>query len=196
MRRYEVDAIRSIALLLLIFYHIVISFFPETKALIFIVNPDKADLGVGLLMLLSQALNIWRIPILFFIAGMAINFSSQRRSVAELLKERSIRILVPLFFCSIFITPTYFYIHANYYNYDYSYWPAPAYLWFLSAIFYYSLLTLPIISMKKTNVKVFNFLDNLLTMEPDKINRYMTDMLLIAEKKGSKHQFGPFGKLY
>ena len=41
-----------------------------------------------------------------------------------------------------------------------------------------------------------NFLDNLLTMEPDQINNYMTDLLLIAEKKGSKHQFGPFGKLY
>ena len=59
MRRYEVDSIRSIALILLIFYHIIISFIPETKGIFFIVNPDKLDLGVGLLTILSQALNIW-----------------------------------------------------------------------------------------------------------------------------------------
>ena len=180
MRRYEVDSIRSIALLLLIFYHIVISFFPETKALIFIVNPDKADLGVGLLIVVSQALNIWRIPILFFIAGMAINFSSQRRNITEILKERSLRILVPLFFCSIFITPTYFYIHANYYNYDYSYWPAPAYLWFLNAIFYYSLLTLPIISIQKTNPKIFGFFHNLLNNKFRMFFIFSIPMVIIA----------------
>ena len=41
-----------------------------------------------------------------------------------------------------------------------------------------------------------NFLDNLLAMKPDQIIRYMTDLLLIAEKKGSRYEFGPFGKLY
>jgi uncharacterized membrane protein len=41
MRRYEVDSIRSIALILLIFYHVIISFIPETKALAFIVNNEK-----------------------------------------------------------------------------------------------------------------------------------------------------------
>jgi hypothetical protein len=42
-----------------------------------------------------------------------------------------------------------------------------------------------------------NFLDNLLKMEKSQINSYMTDLLLIAEKKGSRQfPFGPFGKLY
>ena len=40
MRRYEVDSIRSIALLLLIAYHIVISFILETIEISFIVNPE------------------------------------------------------------------------------------------------------------------------------------------------------------
>ena len=78
MRRYEIDSIRSIALLLLIFYHIIISFIPETKAIFFIVNNQK-DIVIDWLLVLSSSLNIWRIPILFFIGGMAISFSSLRR---------------------------------------------------------------------------------------------------------------------
>ena len=58
MRRYEIDSIRSIALILLIFYHIIISFVPETIAIGFIINKEKDDL-VDLLLLLSPALNIW-----------------------------------------------------------------------------------------------------------------------------------------
>ena len=79
MRRYEIDSIRSIALILLIFYHIIISFVPETIAIGFIINKEKDDL-VDLLLLLSPALNIWRMPILFLIAGMAFYFSSLRRN--------------------------------------------------------------------------------------------------------------------
>ena len=60
MRRYEIDSIRSIALLLLIFYHIIISFIPETKAIFFIVNNQK-DIVIDLLLVLSSALTfpIW-----------------------------------------------------------------------------------------------------------------------------------------
>ena len=107
MRRYEIDSIRSIALLLLIFYHIIISFIPETKAIFFIVNNQK-DIVIDLLLVLSSALNIWRIPILFFIGGMALSFSSKRRNTDELIKERFKRIILPLTFCSFFITPIYF----------------------------------------------------------------------------------------
>ena len=180
MRRYEVDSIRSIALILLIFYHIIISFIPETKGIFFIVNPDKLDLGVGLLTILSQALNIWRIPILFLIAGMAFYFSSKRRDNAQLIKERSVRILIPLFFCSTFITPIYFFIFANFYKTNFQYWPAPAYLWFLNSFFYYSLFALPIISLKKTNAKVFNIFNRLLKNKFSILFLFSIPMILIA----------------
>ena len=101
MRRYEIDSIRSIALLFLIFYHIIISFLPETKAIFFIVNNQK-DIVIDWLLVLSSSLNIWRIPILFFIGGMAISFSSKRRKTGELIKERFKRIMLPLIFCSFF----------------------------------------------------------------------------------------------
>lgn len=166
MRRYEVDSIRSIALLLLIFYHIIISFIPETIALGFIVTKEK-DNPIGFLLILSQALNIWRMPILFFIGGMALSFSSKKRSNKELIIERLKRIMLPLTFCSFFIVPFGYLISANYYNSEFSYVPVPAYLWFLNSIFYYSLLLLPVIYLKKRNAKIFKIIDKLL------INKFM-----------------------
>ena len=157
MRRYEIDSIRSIALILLIFYHIIISFVPETKAIGFIINKEKDGL-VDLLLLLSPALNIWRMPILFLIAGMAFYFSSLRRSNKELFKERLVRIILPLTFCSFFIVPAGYFISGNYYNSDFKYWPFPAYLWFLNSIFYYSLFLLPLIYLNKKILIYSNFL--------------------------------------
>jgi surface polysaccharide O-acyltransferase-like enzyme len=163
----------------LIFYHIVISFFPETKALAFIVNNEK-DIFVDLLINLSQALNIWRIPILFFIGGMALSFSSKKRSNKELIKERLKRIMLPLTFCTFFISPIFFIIHQNYYNSDFFYLPIPGYLWFLNSIFYYSLIILPIISLRKRNDNLFNFLNNLLRNKFIMLFLFSAPMILIA----------------
>ena len=162
MRRFEIDSIRSIALLLLIFYHIIISFIPETIAIGFVVN-SKSDNFTDYLLLFSQSLNIWRMPILFFIAGMALSFSSVKRSNKELIYERLKRIMLPLTFCSFFIVPLGYLVSANYYNSDFSYWPFPAYLWFLNSIFYYSLLIIPVIYFKKRNANVFNIVEKLLS---------------------------------
>ena len=160
MRRYEIDSIRSVALILLIFYHIIISFVPETRAIGFIINKEKDGL-VDLLLLLSPALNIWRMPILFLIAGMAFYFSSRRRNNKELFKERLMRLILPLTFCSFFIVPVGYFISENYYNSDFKYWPFPAYLWFLNSIFYYSLFLLPLISLNKKNANLLNFFNKL-----------------------------------
>ena len=51
-----------------------------------IVTKEK-DNPIGFLLILSQALNIWRMPILFFIGGMALSFSSKKRSNKELSEE-------------------------------------------------------------------------------------------------------------
>lgn len=179
MRRYEIDSIRSIALILLIFYHIIISFVPETKAIGFIINKEKDGL-VDLLLLLSPALNIWRMPILFLIAGMAFYFSSLRRSNKELFKERLVRIILPLTFCSFFIVPAGYFISGNYYNSDFKYWPFPAYLWFLNSIFYYSLFLLPLIYLNKKNTNLFNFFNNLLKNKYIVLMIFSIPMIMIA----------------
>ena len=179
MRRYEIDSIRSIALILLIFYHIIISFVPETRAIGFIINKEKDGL-IDLLLIISPALNIWRMPILFLIAGMAFYFSSRKRNNKELFKERLIRIMLPLTFCSFFIVPLGYFISENYYNSDFIYWPFPAYLWFLNSIFYYSLLLLPLISLNKKNANIINFFNNLLKNKYIMFMIFSIPMMIIA----------------
>ena len=65
------------------FIFIIISFIPETIAIGFVVN-SKSDDFTDYLLLFSQSLNIWRMPILFLISGMALSFSSVKRNNKEL----------------------------------------------------------------------------------------------------------------
>ena len=87
-RRYDVDWIRVITIALLIVYHVAIVFQPWGLMIGFMTNTENW-LSLWLPM---SFLNVWRIPILFFIAGMGLCFSFRNRSWKELLKERLLRI--------------------------------------------------------------------------------------------------------
>ena len=80
MRRYDVDSIRIIALILLIFYHISISFQTWALEISFIKNKDSLEL----LWLFMMLINIWLIPILFIVSGMGVYFAMERRNWKEL----------------------------------------------------------------------------------------------------------------
>ena len=82
-------------------------------------------------------LNIWRIPLLFFVSGMGVYFALQNRNWKQLLMERAGRILVPFVFGFFLIVPVHVYIWQNYYKFDLDYSPNPGHLWFLGNIFVY-----------------------------------------------------------
>jgi hypothetical protein len=83
-----------------------------------------------------------RIPLLFFVSGMGVFFSLQRRNWMQLLGERTIRILVPLAFGSIAIVPIHDFIFAKYYSEPFSYSLSMGHLWFLANIYMYVLWSL------------------------------------------------------
>ncbi len=105
MRKYEVDAIRSIAVILLIIYHIIIVLSPEITGIGFISLDVPENDSSYYFLLASQALNIWRIPIIFIVAGMGAAFSLKRRSLNKFFTDRVLRISMPLLFGSWFIVP-------------------------------------------------------------------------------------------
>ena len=140
IRRYDIDSIRVLALCLLIFYHITVGFQPWGSLFFFITNKD--DLTI--LWNFMELINIWRIPILFVVSGMAVNFASRRRDLYQLVVDRTYRILIPLLFGMVFIVPVYLSIAQGYYGHDYSYWPSIGHLWFLGNIFVYVLLFCPV----------------------------------------------------
>lgn len=145
-RRYDVDWLRVIALLLLILYHGVISFQPwAAKAIYFIENGES----LAWLWIPMEMINPWRIPLLFFISGMGLRFAMERRSTLRLLADRSRRILLPAVAGFFLFCPLNLLLFQNYHDLDPQWIPNPGHLWFLFNIFAYVLLLLPVVALCK-----------------------------------------------
>ena len=84
-RFLAVDALRTVALLLLIVYHATVVFQPWSAELGWIQN----DEAIPQIWPFMEMLNVWRIPILFWLSGMGVRFAMDRRNNWALLKERS-----------------------------------------------------------------------------------------------------------
>src|SRR5438105_6678727 len=109
-RRYDIDWLRVIAIGLLLLYHVAIGFQSWGIMIGFITN-EKPWASVWIPMAM---LNVWRIPLLFFVSGMGVYFAMQQRSWKQLLLERARRILIPFLFGMFFIFPISVYIWRNY----------------------------------------------------------------------------------
>ena len=144
-RRYDIDWLRVIAIGFLLIYHIAIPFQPWGVFIGFIQSPEMMEsLWVPMSML-----NVWRIPLLFFVSGMGVYFSIRNRNWKELLKERAVRILIPLVAGSLLIVPLQSLLWQVYYNQELTPTIFPAHLWFLGNIFIYVLLLTPILFFLK-----------------------------------------------
>ncbi|QNL50941.1 acyltransferase family protein [Olivibacter sp. SDN3] len=139
-RRYDIDWIRVIAIGLLLIYHVAIGMQPWGAMIAFITSEKSWEaLWVPMTML-----NVWRIPLLFFVSGMGVYFASRKRNWKQLFLERGKRILLPFLFGSVFIVPIHIYIWQKYNGFEISYLPGPGHLWFLGNIFIYVLVLSPL----------------------------------------------------
>lgn len=144
-RRYDIDWLRVIAIGLLLIYHVSIGFQPWGILIRFIQNSDSMES----LWVAMSALNIWRIPFLFFVSGMGVCFAIRRRDWKALLSERSKRILLPFVFGMLAIAPLHMFVWQDYYRQEISYLFSPGHLWFLGNIFAYVLILSPIFFLLK-----------------------------------------------
>lgn len=139
-RRYDIDWLRVLAIGLLVIYHIAVGFQPWGVFIGFIQNNESLQwIWTPMAML-----NVWRIPLLFFVSGMGVYFAIQRRDWKALLIERSKRILVPFLFGMVAIVPLHVWLWRNYYHQDMVYDLSPMHLWFLGNIFTYVLVLFPL----------------------------------------------------
>src|SRR5436190_7351764 len=146
-RRYDIDWLRVIAIGLLLVYHVAIGFQSWGIMIGFITN-DKpwASLWIPMTML-----NVWRIPLLFFVSGVGVYFALQTRNWKQLLIERAGRIFIPFVFGVFVIVPISIFILQRYYHQALNYIPNPGHLWFLGNIFIYVILLLPVFFYLKKN---------------------------------------------
>lgn len=149
-RRYDIDWMRVIAIGLLIIFHIAVVFQPWAVFIKFI----QSQTHLTKLWSAMALLNIWRIPLLFFVSGMGVCFSLRKRTWKQLVFERTQRILIPLIFGIIAIVPIHQFIFQSYYLLNLKYSIDLGHLWFLANIFIYVLLLLPLfIYLKKLDDK-------------------------------------------
>ena len=144
-RRYDIDWLRVIAIGLLLIYHVAIGFQPWGMMIGFITNNEPwVSLWIPMAML-----NVWRIPLLFFVSGMGVFFAFRHRTWFELLRERSTRILLPFIFGTFVIVPLSTLLWQKYVGLGASYSYQPGHLWFLGNIFVYVLLLSPLLHFLK-----------------------------------------------
>ncbi|MFC2132420.1 acyltransferase family protein [Bacteroidota bacterium] len=155
-RRYDIDWLRVIAIGLLLIYHIGIVFQPWGVFIGFIQSKESLES----LWVPMSVLNIWRIPLLFFVSGMGVCFAIRKRNCKQLLVERAKRIFLPFVFGILCIVPIHLFIWQKYYNQDITYTLHPSHLWFLANIFIYVILLSPVFYFLKRN-------------ENGKINRWL-----------------------
>lgn len=139
-RRYDIDWIRVIAIGLLLIYHVAIGFQQWGIMIGFIANERPWHS----LWLPMTMLNVWRIPLLFFVSGMGVYFALRNRTWKQLLRERALRILLPFLVGVFAIVPVHVYIWQRYYQFDVSYVPNPGHLWFLGNLFCYVVILAPL----------------------------------------------------
>ncbi|HEU5291199.1 MAG TPA: acyltransferase [Cyclobacteriaceae bacterium] len=146
-RRYFIDWVRVIAIGLLLIYHVAIGFQPWGMMIAFITNSTSWNsLWIPMMML-----NVWRIPLLFFVSGMGVYFAMQNRNWKQLLQERTFRIWLPFVFGMFCIVPLHLFLWQHYYNLDMKYTFDPGHLWFLANIFIYVIVFSPLFIYLKRN---------------------------------------------
>ena len=139
-RRHDIDWLRVITIGLLLIYHVAIVFQPWGVFIAFIQNEQSMES----LWTLMSMINVWRIPLLFFVSGMGVCFAIRRRNWKQLILERTRRILLPFLFGIVFIVPIHMVIWQNYYNQDINFMPQQGHLWFLKNIFIYVVVLSPV----------------------------------------------------
>lgn len=146
-RRYDIDWVRVIAIGLLLIYHVAIGFQSWGIMIGFIANKKSWEsLWVPMTML-----NVWRIPLLFFVSGMGVYFSLQNRNWKQLIQERAARILLPFIAGIFLIVPLHTFLWQYYYSFEINYNPNPGHLWFLGNIFSYVVLLSPLLFFLKNH---------------------------------------------
>ncbi|WP_057937357.1 acyltransferase family protein [Algoriphagus resistens] len=146
-RRYDIDWLRVIAIGLLLIYHVAIGFQSWGRMIGFITSKEPWTA----LWLPMALLNIWRIPLLFFVSGMGVYFAMKSRSWSQLIQERTRRILLPFVFGMFVIVPLHLLVWRYYYGMELKYSWDPGHLWFLGNIFSYVVLLSPILYLIKKN---------------------------------------------
>jgi glucan biosynthesis protein C len=162
-RRFDLDWLRLLAIIILLFYHTGMLFVPWDWH----VKNIELSQSFGYWMIWLHA---WRMPLLLFISGAGTYMALGKRSPTQYVGERFTRLFIPLIFgMFVIVPPQIFYEHiSEYRNYGefyktvFNFVPYPKgsfswhHLWFVAYLFFFSLLAIPYLVFLRS-VKSVNF---------------------------------------
>ncbi|MDX1602949.1 MAG: acyltransferase family protein [Salinimicrobium sediminis] len=154
MRRYDLDWLRVLVFLLLIFYHVGMFFVPWEWH----IKNNRLYEWLEYPMLF---VNQWRLPILFVISGMGTSYALAKRTGKQFAAERLKRLLIPLTAGILLIVPPQVYYErlssGAFFGSYWDFWPSRAFLgvypegnfswhhlWFLPYLLVFSLAFTPL----------------------------------------------------
>ncbi len=157
-RQYYIDWLRAGAMFLLVFYHTGRLFDHAGWHI-------KNAVGNETINTLNGILDVWQMPLFFLVAGVAVWFSLGSRNAGGFIKERVLRLLVPLIFGMLVLVPPQVYLErvfdGDFGGSFFAWYPHTFqgvysvgnsstgslswhHLWFLAYLFVFSLLLLPV----------------------------------------------------
>ena len=156
-RRYDIDWLRVMGVLLLVPFHAAQIFILDPKAIMYI----KDTINSIALLRMAGFMHMWHMPMLFIVSGSATYFALGFRTAGQYIRERFLRLFVPLIFGILTYIPLTTYIqHSNtislpeaylgFFQLDFAHLDGingtftPAHLWFILYLFVFSLIGLPI----------------------------------------------------
>ncbi|MGV7222755.1 MAG: acyltransferase family protein [Nitrospinales bacterium] len=156
-RRHDIDWLRVLGVLLLVPFH---------AAQIFILDPNsimyvKDTINSRALTCMAGFIHMWHMPMLFIISGSATYLALGVRSTGQYIRERFLRLFVPLVFGILTYIPLTTYIqrsktislseaYLGFFQMDFAHLDGlngtftPAHLWFILYLFIFSVIGLPI----------------------------------------------------
>ena len=156
-RRYDLDWLRVLGVLLLVPFHVALIFVLDPYTIMYI----KDVVNSRLLAEATGFIHLWHMPMLFVISGSATYFALGFRSAGQYLRERFRRLFIPLIFGILTFVPLTMYIqhsktlsfgqgYAGFFRIDLNRLDGmngtftPAHLWFILFLFVFSLVGLPL----------------------------------------------------
>ncbi len=177
-RRYDLDWVRSIIVLSIIFYHSLIIFMTRETA-IFYVRSGANSLACEYI---EAFMTRFHMTILFFIAGITARYSVTSRGIGDFARNRTFKLLIPAILVIVFLNPFDSFLYGIQKGTTLSYWEnyklfftkisedltgttpgfSPMHVWFLIFLFVFSMILIPFFkwgSSEKAQ-KVFDALGN------------------------------------
>ena len=159
-RRYDLDWLRVICIVILLYYHVGI-YVPWDWH---IKSEEKSEVMRWIMIWLHY----WRMPLLFFISGAGTYFALKKRTFGGYARERVTRLFVPLVFGMFVIVPPQIYYerifngvqfnsYADFYKTVFDFVPYPKgsfswhHLWFVAYLFLFSLISIPFFRWLKSD---------------------------------------------